>query len=222
VLGTEGHYQSSCTEGPLIERSRRPCRPAPPHVSRKSRDAPVVRTGLSRSALLGAVLTTGILLTACGSSNPAAVTGPRTVSVFKLHPSQCLTPPKSNPNLQVSTVTVVPCTQSHTEEVYCVLPYSPSPPGGIPRCPASPPRLGGNLTENYPGDKALETFANAMCLDEFQPYVGTPYKDSSLYYSYLYPSPRSWDDPTRRDRMVACVLVTTGAPLTRSAKGSRL
>ncbi len=197
------------------------------HLYRPVRRARTSRGGAPRTAwrgpaLLGAVLMTGILLTACGSASQAGVAGPQTVSVFKLRPGQCVVPPKSNPNLQVSTITVVPCTQSHTEEVYCVLPYTPSPPSGIPRCPARPTRLSGNLTEDYPGDKALETFANAMCLDEFQPYVGVPYKDSSLYYSYLYPSPRSWDDVTRRDRMVACVLVTTGAPLARSAKGSRL
>jgi len=162
-----------------------------------------------------------LALAACGGANNAAP-GSRATSVFNLRPGDCLVPPKANPNLQVSSVTVVPCTEAHTEEVYCVLPYSPAPPQGAPKCPAKPPRLTGLLGEGYPGDKALEMFANAICLDEFQPYVGTPYKDSSLYYSYLYPSPRSWDDAARRDRAVACVLVTTGAPLTRSARGSHL
>jgi hypothetical protein len=146
----------------------------------------------------------------------------KTVPVFDLRPGQCLVPPKANPNLQVATVTVVSCRQPHTEEVYCVLPYSAVLPQRAPRCPAEPPRLVGSPSQDYPGTQALEAFANAVCLDEFEPYVGTTYKESSLYYTYLYPSPRSWDAPSRRDRMVTCVLVSPRLALTRSARGSRL
>jgi hypothetical protein len=181
--------------------------------------APAARRASAALALLAA----GAGLAACGGGSPrASAQGSQTVSVFKLRPGECVVPPKANPNLEVSSVAVVACSEPHTEEVFCVLPYSPTPPRAVPHCPSDPPAFAGQLTADYPGEKALETFANAMCLNEFQPYDGRAYKDSSLYFTYLYPSPRSWDDATRRDRAVACLLVTTGAPLTRSAKGSEL
>lgn len=183
-----------------------------------------------RTAFLGACLTVAsCVLSACGAHTAGAASKgvvhsrpkEETEPVFDLRPRQCLVPPKANPNLEVARVTVVPCDQAHTEEVYCVLAYSTTVPQNAPHCPAKPPRFAGSLVEDYPGTQALEAYANAVCLDEFQPYVGTAYKESSLYYTYLYPSPRSWDSGSRRDREVACVLVST-APLERSAKGSGL
>ena len=191
------------------------------------------RSRRPRRVFVGVSLTlASCVLSACGGHTAGAavkgakgVLGPttkeETVPVFDLRPRQCLVPPKANPNLDVARVTVVPCDEAHTEEVYCVLAYSTTVPQNAPHCPAKPPRFAGSLVEDYPGTQALETYANAVCLDEFQPYVGTSYKESSLYYTYLYPSPRSWDSPSRRDREVTCVLVSTAA-LERSAKGSGL
>jgi hypothetical protein len=157
-------------------------------------------------------------LPACGSSANSA----QTVSVFNLKPQDCFNPPKANPNLAVSSLTVLPCSVPHYDEVYCVLPYSPTPPTSVSTCPAKPERFAGSLTEDYPGVQALTTYANAVCLNEFQPFVGTAYTNSSLYYTYLYPSPNSWDNSVQRDRMIICVLHSTGAALTVSAKGSDL
>ena len=50
-------------------------------------------------------------------------------------------------------------------------------------------------------------------------YVGVDYLDSSLFYTYLLPSARSWDDD---DRSVVCFVTSPGEPLQRSVKGSRL
>jgi hypothetical protein len=160
-------------------------------------------------------------LSACGSGSNQA-TAAKSVSVFNLHPQDCLNPPKANPNLAVSTVTVLPCDKPHVDEVYCVLPYQPATPSSAQQCPGRPPRFAGSLTEDYPGEQALTNYANALCLNQFQPYVGSAYTGSSLYYTYLYPSPRSWDDSLKRDREIVCILHTIGAPLTRSAKGSKL
>lgn len=188
--------------------------------------------GLTSAAALAALPCLAALgLAGCGGHKAGAQEkGPRKeiVPVFDLRPGQCLVPPKANPNLQVANITVVSCREPHTEEVYCVLPYSATLPDKAPHCLArrsrlsGPSQLVGSANQDFPGTQALETFANAVCLDEFQPYVGTTYKESSLYYTYLYPSPRSWDAPSRRDRMVACILVSPRRPLTRSAKGSKL
>jgi hypothetical protein len=178
----------------------------------------------SKPVLLGSVVAIALMslsLSACGRQS-AEITAAKSISVFNLRPQDCLNPPKANPNLAVSTVTVLPCTQPHVDEVYCVLPYNPAPPGSIQGCPPKPPRFAGSLTEDYPGEEALTNYANALCLNEFQPYVGSAYTGSSLYYTYLYPSPQSWDNSLRRDREIVCILHTVGAPLTRSAKGSKL
>ena len=86
-----------------------------------------------------------------------------------LRPQDCLNPPKANPNLAVSSVTIFPCSQPHVDEVYCVLPYSPTPPASVLQCPTRPPRFAGSLTEDYPGEQALTNYANALCLNQFQP-----------------------------------------------------
>jgi hypothetical protein len=179
---------------------------------------------MGRARRKGALLAFGLLavtlsvLPACGSSANSA----QSVSVFHLKPQDCFNPPKANPNLAVSTITVLPCSVPHYDEVYCVLPYSPTPPTTIAACKANPPRFAGSLNADYPGVQALTTFANAVCLNEFQPFVGTAYTNSSLYYTYLYPSPNSWDNSAQRDRMIICALHTTGPPLTGSAKASNL
>jgi hypothetical protein len=169
--------------------------------------------------VLGVVLSLSV--SACGGQSNESSTG-KSVSVFDLRPEDCLNPPKANANLAVSTVTVLSCNEPHVDEVYCVLPYTSSPPTSVQACPTQPPRFSGSLTQEYPGEQALTNFANALCLNEFQPYVGSAYTGSSLYYTYLYPSPRSWDDSLKRDREIVCVLHTIGGPLTRSAKGSKL
>jgi hypothetical protein len=173
-------------------------------------------SGLALVAGLGACL-----LAACGGLQGDA-TKTRKVRVFDLRPGECLVAPRANPNFRVASVRVVSCRSPHSEEVYCVLPYSTTLPQVRPACPARPAHFVGLPNQDYPGDRALESFANAICLDEFQAYVGTSYTHSSLYYTYLYPSPRSWDSPSLRDRSITCVLLSLGKPLTRSAKGSRL
>jgi hypothetical protein len=181
-------------------------------------------TGKTSGTLAGLVLVCAIMavaLAACGHQSNQ-ITAPTSVSVFKLRPQECLNPPKANPNLAVSTVMVLPCQDPHVDEVYCVLPYQPTPPNTAQTCPATPPRFAGSLTEDYPGEQALTNYANALCLNQFQPYVGSAYTGSSLYYTYLYPSPQSWDNSLKRDREIVCILHTVGAPLTRSAKGSKL
>jgi hypothetical protein len=72
--------------------------------------------------------------------------------------------------------------------------------------------------DNYPGDTALRSFADGQCLQRFQGYTGTDYRHSSLFYTYLLPSVRSW---AAKDRTVVCVITTTGQELTSSVKGSR-
>ncbi len=45
------------------------------------------------------------------------------------------------------------------------------------------------------------------------------YLDSKLFYTYLLPSARSWNDG--KDRKVVCIVTTTGDQLQGSIKGSK-
>lgn len=127
----------------------------------------------------------------------------RSVSTFKLKAGDCVVPP-STVKAELATVKVVPCTQPHTQEAYAVVKMS----GDVAKSDAA-----------YPGDAVLKKFADGACAQHYQGYVGVAYPDSSLFFTYLLPSPRGWQAD---DRSVVCIVTTTGANLTRSVKSSRL
>src|SRR3954453_20169056 len=156
-------------------------------------------TTARRSALLLVVL--AALLAGCSkdNGNKAAVKGQK-VSTLDLQAGQCIEPP-SKPSPEVETVQVFPCTAPHTEELFAIVPYAKV-----------------DNSTDYPGDKVLRDFANGACLERYEDYVGVPYTDSSLFYTFLLPSPRSWSD--RDDRDVMCFVTTTGEKLHESVKGS--
>jgi hypothetical protein len=127
---------------------------------------------------------------------------PQSVSVFHLKPGTCLNPP-AQITAELSSVETLPCHTPHTEEVYALVDYNES---------------GSGPGANYPGTVKLTSFAQGSCLQQFAGYVGIAYQDSSLFYTYLLPSVRSWSVD---DRTVTCIITTTGAKLTSSVKGSK-
>jgi hypothetical protein len=135
-----------------------------------------------------------LALGACGGSTAPGVN----VSVFHLKVGDCMVPP-TNIKAELSSVKVVACKKPHTQEVFANVDDN-------------------SAGDNYPGDTALRTFADGQCLQRFRGYVGIDYRQSSLWYTYLLPSVRSW---SARDRTVVCVTTTTGQQLTSSVKGSR-
>ena len=147
---------------------------------------------------LAGVVGAAALLGGCSLGSKAAERTAHAVSVFHLEPGQCLNPPTSV-QAQVSSLDVISCRAPHTQQVFALVRDSS---GGA----------------NYPGAQALQAFANAKCLQHFAAFVGIPYQQSSLFYTYLLPSVRSW---AAGDRTVTCVVTTTGAKLTSSSQGSR-
>ena len=119
------------------------------------------------------------------------------LSVFHLRAGDCVVTPTAV-KAELTSLDVVSCHQAHTQEVYALV----SDSGG----------------DTYPGTAALQTFANGACLQRFASYVGVDYRDSSLFYTYLLPSVRSW---AAGDHTVDCVITTTGQKLTQSVKGSK-
>ena len=127
------------------------------------------------------------------------------VSVLKAKPGDCLVAPTAI-TAEVTNLTVVPCSQPHEQEVYALATY--------------PLPAGTEKTAAYPGEAVLKAYADGACLGAFAGYVGSDYRDSSLFFTYLLPSARGWQAGDDRD--VTCVITTTGAKRTSSVKGSKL
>jgi Septum formation len=155
-----------------------------------------------RSRALAAAAIT-VTLVACSGGGPSRakngqVTEAGDLSVFDLQVGDCFTPPKEV-KAEIQSVHVVPCKDSHTQETFAIVPYDKG--------------------DTYPGDTELDTFADGECLARYQDYVGVSYLDSKLYYTYMLPSARSWNDSN--DRKVVCIVTTTGEELQTSIKGSQ-
>jgi serine/threonine protein kinase len=144
-------------------------------------------------------------------TSPAANAKP-TVGDLQLAQFQvgdCLT--GSNMDLNTNTpwpkiTLAVPCSQSHTAEVF----YANSAfwaKGGV-----------------YPGNSAISKDANAECDTAFSSYVGIAYSKSMYTWTNIVPDSSTW--PTG-DRALHCVAYyatpkqPAGAPITGSIKGTR-
>lgn len=132
--------------------------------------------------------------------------GPTTtdVSVFDVQTGQCFAA-QQEIQAEIATLSSVPCDSPHRQEAYATVAYEP--PAGV-------------QGDAFPGDSALKSWADANCAQQFQGYVGISYLDSSLFFTYLVPSARGWEQDN--DRSVVCFVTTTGAELTSSVKASKL
>ncbi|HZC72258.1 MAG TPA: septum formation family protein [Jatrophihabitans sp.] len=142
------------------------------------------------------------VITACswfggGSSSTGAE------SVFAVRPGQCFAAP-TKVHAELSSLQRTPCAAPHGQEAYAVVPYLDAK------------HAGGSA---YPGADALGAFADSACAQKFGGYVGVDYLDSRLFFTYLVPSPRSWEQGT--DRNVICFITSTSGPSSQSAKGSK-
>lgn len=131
--------------------------------------------------------------------------GPPTeeISVFDVAVGQCFAP-QQEVERELSTLDEVPCDSPHFQEAFAIVDYQP--PTGVEG-------------DAFPGDATLAAYADAVCAENFESYVGISYLDSSLFFTYLLPSARGWQESG--DRAVICFITTTGVELTASAKESR-
>jgi len=125
------------------------------------------------------------------------------VSVFTARPGQCFVSP-TTVHAELSKISRTPCSSKHNQEAYATVGYVPAD--------------GSKATSTYPGSDLLTKFAQGACAQRFATYVGVDYLDSSLYFTYLLPSPRSWQAD---DRNVICFVTTAGGTLDSSVKGSK-
>ncbi len=170
---------------------------ASPPVARRARARGVAVRAAAFVALVPALAGCGLF----GDDDPAEST-----SVFDVGPGTCLKGP-TTVEADLTEVDAVPCEESHTQEAYAVTEYVP---------PAGAAATGGE--DVYPGEEALTDYADRACAEEFESYVGVSYLDSELFFTYLLPSPQSWEEG---DRDVLCVATDAGRPLEGSVKGSK-
>lgn len=121
--------------------------------------------------------------------------------VFAIEPGQCFAAPAET-TAQIADLEELDCAEPHDMESYAVVTYT-----GL-----------GAEEGTFPGDEALKNFAEGTCAREFTDYVGVSYLDSDLFFTYLLPSARSWQD---EDREVLCFVIDSGRPMTGSVKGAK-
>ncbi|PVU82026.1 hypothetical protein DDP54_02255 [Cellulomonas sp. WB94] len=174
-------------------------------IGRDSTRRPEARSSSTRRAVAVAAMTAVGLVALTGCSFFGKSDEIQVVSALAVKPGDCVVAPTTIA-AEVTELNVVACSQPHQQEVFALVAYSGT--------------AGTSTPAPYPGDAVLKAFADGACLDAFAAYVGTDYRDSSLFFTYLLPSARGWQ--AGEDRDVACFITTTGATRTSSVKGSGL
>lgn len=139
-----------------------------------------------------------VLLAGCSGSDDGA----SDVSIFDLEVGDCVRA-AAEVTAEVETVERVGCETGHELELYSEVAFTTET----------------GDAGTFPGDAALVSFADGICAEGFEEYVGVDYRDSSLYFTYLLPSARGWDQGP--DTSVLCFVTTTGEQLTATVRGSQ-
>lgn len=158
------------------------------------------RVWLRRVGRFAAAMAVIAALAACSSDAAdrdasGTVVSAGEASVFELRVGDCSTPDLDD---TVRTLDLVPCDEPHTHEIFHLEEHPDVP---------------------YPGSAALEAFAEQQCVAAFADYVGVELTESSLYFTYFYPSVGTWNDD--EDRQVICFAVGREELLTASVAGTR-
>lgn len=153
------------------------------------------------TAIAGVTALTLAALTGCSLFGDDDDDG-ETVSVFDVEAGDCFRAP-AEITAELTELRTVACADPHEQEAYAVVDYV-TPDGSDP---------GG-----FPGDAVLKDFADGACIEHFAEYVGVDYRDSDLFFTYLLPSARGWEQG--QDRAVTCFITTTGEQMTSSVRGT--
>lgn len=150
--------------------------------------------------LIAASLALALALTACSGGDDTNDTP--VLDLTDAGAGTCLQVPDDLPP-EVTKLPVIECSEPHTHEIYAAVAFESTT----------------GSSDVFPGQEALNTFAEQVCVREFEPYVGISAFDSSLAFTWLTPTLGSWND--HKDRSILCVLNDAErAPLVGSMKGS--
>jgi hypothetical protein len=128
------------------------------------------------------------------TTTTAASDDPETQDVFALGVGDCVT--DSSLEGEVSEVSTIDCSQSHSSEVYHSYLMTDA---------------------SLPDQTGIETVVQDQCLPAFQAFVGLAYQDSVLEVSYLAPTQDSWD---AGDRELLCLIYDPSGDVTGSLAGA--
>ena len=113
--------------------------------------------------------------------------------VFSIKVGDCIA--TSTGDAEVTEVPTVPCSEPHDVEVY----HDFEIPG-----------------TDYPGEDEIFAQADQGCYDAFAPFVGLSYEESTLDWSYYYPTDGSW---AQGDRLISCLIFDPAGTSTGSLAG---
>ncbi|MDA8369268.1 MAG: septum formation family protein [Nocardiopsaceae bacterium] len=97
---------------------------------------------------------------------------------------------------EVEEIPTISCSEPHDSEVYAT---------------------GTATGDEFPGNASLDAEAEGICGGEFEAFVGIPYEESFLGYSWYVPTQQSWDSG---DRKIDCVIYDPEGQVTGSLRGS--
>jgi hypothetical protein len=129
------------------------------------------------------------------ASQDAAPPGADVVNVFDLEVGDCLTEIQATEETFISVETV-PCSEPHSEEIYAVVTL----PEG-----------------DFPGDEAIVTQAEDVCVAEFEGFVGLSHAESVLEFNYAWPLEEGWD---AGERGVVCAVSDPDGDTTGTLAGA--
>ena len=158
-----------------------------------------MRRAIAVTAALAVLLVVG-----CGGGAERGESGEiveaGSLSVFSFRAGDCFSGIASED--EAGSVEAIPCDQPHEAEVYLLVDY----PGGT--------------DATYPGQDAIDQFAEDRCLGAFESYVGLSYEDSEIFLHDLYPNNDTWKQVG--DREIVCSLYyDDGREITGSLRGAR-
>ncbi len=160
---------------------------------------PLARRVLAAGFALAAATT----LAACGDKDDAQrddasdeITAAGDADVFDLQVGDCF---DDTANGQITDVPGVPCAEPHDNEIFHTFDMEEG---------------------DWPGDEAVSAAAEEECNAAFADFVGTPYEESTLYWSTITPVQQTWEEMD--DREVICVIYSPDGPTEGSLEGSQL
>jgi hypothetical protein len=117
-----------------------------------------------------------------GSEETTREAAGREVFAARVDVGDCLVEPMPEEQEEIKTIKTIPCIEAHAQEVYASVTVA---------------------GHEFPGLDEIGIRASAGCLEEFQQFVGVPYTESVLEFSFLTPTEDSW---AIGDRSVKCTL----------------
>jgi hypothetical protein len=158
---------------------------------------------LNLTYVLGGLAVASLALSGCSSTPDAQrdessgeITAAAEADVFTVEVGDCLDFSSGDMAEEVSSLPTVPCTDEHDAEIYA---ETELPEG------------------DFPTD--IQEQAAQFCYDEFAPFVGLSYEESTLDIQPMTPLQDGWEQAD--DRVIQCILMSPEM-VTGSLAGSAL